>query len=149
LGGSLSAGLLDFGGSEEDGVFEQAAKFFFADVMVGALAGGEILEGFVFHFQALEMNDLKVDFAFIPNLALLQFHGERGGGRKSRWLDTLFPQSGKRAKDQRFLRAACLAAMACFFFCSALLATACFWDAFFWFDFGDLSPMIFQLSVSS
>jgi hypothetical protein len=73
----LSAGLLDFGGSEEDGVLYEAAEFFFADVMMGALAGGEILEGFVFHFQSLEVNDLEVNGAVIPNLALLQFHGER------------------------------------------------------------------------
>ena len=41
-----------------------------------------------------------------------------------------------------FLSAASLAAPACFFFCSALLALACFCVDFFWFDFGDLSPII-------
>jgi len=40
------------------------------------------------------------------------------------------------------LPAACLAATACFFFWSALLALACFCEDFFWFDFGDLSPII-------
>jgi hypothetical protein len=69
--------LLDFGGGQEDGVFEQAAEFLFADLMVGALARGKILEGLVFHLQALEVDNLEVDFAFIPNLALLQFHRER------------------------------------------------------------------------
>ena len=39
------------------------------------------------------------------------------------------------------LPAACLAAAACFFFCSALVALACFCEDFFWFDFGDLSPI--------
>ena len=43
----------------------------------------------------------------------------------------------------RFLRAADLAASAAFFFWLALLAWACFWFVFFWFDFGDLSPIIF------
>ena len=32
--------------------------------------------------------------------------------------------------------------MACFFIWSALLALACFWFDFFWFDFGDQSPII-------
>ena len=71
----MSARLLNFGRGEEDGVLEETAEFFFADVMMGALAGGKVFEGLVFHLQALEMNDLKIKFAFIPNLALLQFHG--------------------------------------------------------------------------
>ena len=40
------------------------------------------------------------------------------------------------------MEATCLSAMACFFFWSALLALDCFCEDFFWFDFGDLSPMI-------
>ena len=71
----MRARLLNFGGAEQDGVLEEAAEFFFADVTVRALAGGEVLEGLVFHLEALEMNDLEVKFAGIPNLALLQFHG--------------------------------------------------------------------------
>ena len=43
--------------------------------------------------------------------------------------------------DYRFLRAADLAASAAFFFWLALSAWACFWFVFFWFDFGDLSPI--------
>ena len=39
------------------------------------------------------------------------------------------------------LFAADLAASACFFCWSALLALVCFCEDFFWFDFGDLSPM--------
>jgi hypothetical protein len=35
-----------------------------------------------------------------------------------------------------------LAATACLFFRSALLALACFCVDLFWFDFGDLSPII-------
>lgn len=42
----------------------------------------------------------------------------------------------------RFLMAADLAAAACFFFSSALLACAAFCEDFFWFALGDLSPMI-------
>jgi hypothetical protein len=34
-------------------------------------------------------------------------------------------------------------ATACFFFWSALLALDCFCVDFFWFDFGDLSPITF------
>lgn len=41
------------------------------------------------------------------------------------------------------LPATFLSAMACFFFWSAMLAAACFCEDFFWFDFGDLSPIIF------
>lgn len=44
--------------------------------------------------------------------------------------------------DYRFLAEADLAAMAAFFFWSALLAMACFCEVFFWFDFGDLSPIM-------
>jgi hypothetical protein len=46
----------------------------------------------------------------------------------------------------RFLRAADLSAMAWRFFWAALSATACFCEFIFWFDFGDLSPMMFYLS---
>jgi hypothetical protein len=70
---------LNFGGREEDGVLDEAAEFFLADVMMRAFAGGKIFEGLVFHLQALEMDDLKIKFAFIPNLALLQFHRWKDG----------------------------------------------------------------------
>jgi hypothetical protein len=43
----------------------------------------------------------------------------------------------------RVFIAADLAAAAAFFFWLALSACACFWFDFFWFDFGDLSPIIF------
>ena len=36
--------------------------------------------------------------------------------------------------------------MACCFFLSALLAWDCFWEDFFWFAFGDLSPMVLWFS---
>jgi hypothetical protein len=75
----LNTRLLNFGRGEEDGVFEEAAEFFLADVVMRALAGGEVFERLVFHLQTLEMNDLEIKFAFIPNLALLQFHGRKDG----------------------------------------------------------------------
>lgn len=66
--------LLNFFGSEQSGVFYEAAEFLFADVMVGTLAGGEIFEGLVLNFQSLQMEDEEVKVALIPDLALLQFH---------------------------------------------------------------------------
>ena len=62
-------------------------------------------------------------------------------------LSLLFLSSGETATSApyRFLAAADLSAMACFFFWLALFATACFCEFFFWLDFGDLSPMILLL----
>jgi hypothetical protein len=59
-------------------------------------------------------------------------------------LSLLILVSGEKANGHIyfFLPAVCLAAMACFFFSSALLALACFCVDIFWFDFGDLSPII-------
>ena len=53
--------------------------------------------------------------------------------------------------DYFFLLADCFANTACFFCSSALLAFDCFCVDFFWFDFGDLSPIIllFFLRVDS
>ena len=48
-----------------------------------------------------------------------------------------------------FFAGACLAATACFFFASAALDLACFWDAFFCVAFGDRSPMGICLSSGS
>jgi hypothetical protein len=79
LNGRLDARLLDFRGAEEDRVFDETAEFLLADVMMRTLARGEVFEGLVFHFQALKLNDLKVKLAFIPNLALLQFHRREDG----------------------------------------------------------------------
>lgn len=42
-----------------------------------------------------------------------------------------------------FFGAACLDATACFFLRSAVLTSAFFCVVFFWFDFGDLSPITF------
>jgi hypothetical protein len=70
----LNPRLLNFFGREQSGVLYEAAEFFFADVMVMSLAGGEVFEGLVFHFQPLQMQDVEVEVALIPDLALLQFH---------------------------------------------------------------------------
>ena len=42
----------------------------------------------------------------------------------------------------RFLAAADLAATATCFFCLSVLTLDCFCEVFFWFDFGDLSPIM-------
>src|SRR5258707_15761767 len=42
-----------------------------------------------------------------------------------------------------FLPADCLAATEALFLALALLAADCFWPDFFWFAFGDLSPIVF------
>ena len=80
----LSPSFLDVFRGQERGVLEETAEFFLADVMVGAFAGGEVFVGFVFHFQSLQMHDLKVLVALIPDLALLQLHWNKytrqGGG---------------------------------------------------------------------
>ena len=49
----------------------EAAKFFFADVVMASCAGGEVFEGLVFHFQSLQVEDEEVEVALIPDLALL------------------------------------------------------------------------------
>jgi hypothetical protein len=54
------------------GGFQQAAEVLLADVMKGSLAGGEALDGLVFHFQPLEMQDAEIFLAAFPDLVLLQ-----------------------------------------------------------------------------
>jgi hypothetical protein len=51
-------------------------------------------------------------------------------------------QEKQQATDGYFFLAADLAATAALFFWLALLALDCFCEDFFWFDFGDLSPII-------
>ena len=60
------------------------------------------------------------------NLSLLIWHQERQPG----------------ATGYFFLPAADLAVAAALFCWLALLTLTCFWEDFFWLDFGDLSPMI-------
>ena len=47
-----------------------------------------------------------------------------------------------RFRGYFFLPADCLAATAALFLALALLAADCFWPDFFWFAFGDLSPIM-------
>ncbi|HEX4121019.1 MAG TPA: hypothetical protein VH619_10415 [Verrucomicrobiae bacterium] len=67
---------------------------------------------------------------------------ERFKKRKSVSTGILFPERQKKPDDYFFLLADCFANAACFFFSFALLALDCFCVDFFWFDFGDLSPII-------
>jgi hypothetical protein len=66
-------GLFDFLAGHEMGGLDEAAKFLFADVMKGALAGGEAFDGLVFHLQAFQVQDAVVVLAEFPDLVLLQF----------------------------------------------------------------------------
>ena len=63
----------------------------------------------------------------------LDFHFKRDGG----------------AGGYFFLPAACFAAVAACFLAAAALVLAFFWPDFFWFAFGDLSPMMFWLSLTA
>ena len=57
------------------GGFQEAAKILLADVVKGSFAGGEALDGLVFHFQSLQVEDAKVFLTAFPDLILLQLHG--------------------------------------------------------------------------
>jgi len=72
---SVIPGLLDFFERHQVGGFQEAAKILLADVVAGAFAGGEALDGLVFHFQALQVQDAKIFIAAFPDLILLQLHG--------------------------------------------------------------------------
>ena len=76
---SVIPGLLDFLERHQVGGLDQAAKILFADVMAGAVAGGETHDGLVFHFQPLQVQDAKVFLAAFPDLILLQFYFLRHG----------------------------------------------------------------------
>jgi len=120
--------------------FEQAAEIFFAGDDFRAFLAGEAGRGFVFHLEPFEAHDADVFRALFPDLALAKFHG----GAVWVNLPLLILVSRETARDGGyFLPPAFLSATACFFFSSALLVLACFWFDFFWFDFGDLSPIIF------
>jgi len=69
-------GLLDFFERHQVGGFQEAAEILLADVMEGPFAGGEALDGLVFHFQALQVQDAKIFLAAFPDLILLQLHGQ-------------------------------------------------------------------------
>jgi hypothetical protein len=69
-------GLLNFFERHQGGGFQQAAKILLADVVAGSGAGGEALDGLVFHFQALQVQDAKIFLTAFPDLILLQLHGQ-------------------------------------------------------------------------
>ncbi|MDB6023142.1 MAG: hypothetical protein JWQ04_2999 [Pedosphaera sp.] len=70
----MNSRLLNFFRSKQGGVFEQAAEFLLADVVMGPLAGGQIFESLVLDFQSFHMDNLKISIALVPNLTLQQFH---------------------------------------------------------------------------
>src|SRR5208283_4751028 len=85
-GMSVIPGLLDFLGRHQVGGFQEAAKILLADVMEGSFAGGKALDGLVFHFQTLQVQDTQVFLAEFPDLVLLQldFPGHAKGLREDR-----------------------------------------------------------------
>jgi hypothetical protein len=72
---SMIPGLLDFFERHQVGGFQETAKILLADVVAGSFAGGEALDGLVFHFQTFQVQDAKVFLAAFPDLILLQLHG--------------------------------------------------------------------------
>jgi len=73
-GGSVIPGLLDFFERHQVGGFQETAKILLADMVAGSCAGGEALDGLVFHFQALQVQDTKIFLTAFPDLILLQLH---------------------------------------------------------------------------
>ena len=57
------------------GGFQETAKILLADVMEGSFAGGEALDGLVFHLQAFQVQDAEIFLTAFPDLILLQLHG--------------------------------------------------------------------------
>lgn len=66
---------------------------------------------------------------------------QRGGAPEEPLSLPCFQQERQQGQAYFFLPTVCLAAAACFFFWSAVLALACFCVDFFCVDFGDLSPI--------
>jgi hypothetical protein len=121
--------------------FEQAAEILFAGDYFRAGLAGEAIQRFVFHLKPFQPHDADVLSVLFPDLTLAEFHS------LVVWESNLSFRifvSGETtpAAGYLFLPAACLAATADFFSCSALLALACFCEDFFWLDFGDRSPII-------
>jgi hypothetical protein len=69
-------GFLNFLERHQVGGFQETAKILLADVMEGSFAGGEALDGLVFHLQAFQVQDAQVFVAAFPDLILLQLHGQ-------------------------------------------------------------------------
>lgn len=83
--GGVAGGLV--GGKElgghEGGTFDEAAEFFFGDVMNGAFFGSGIGHFFVLDGEAGPFDDSEVVVSLLPDLALFEFefglcvHGNR------------------------------------------------------------------------
>src|ERR1035438_10269707 len=128
---------------QQGGPFQQPAEILFAGVLMRAVGEPKIGGGLVTDLEPLEVDDADVLFATFPDLALLQFHGW-----ESISLDLHFKRDGGAA-GYFFLPAACLLATTAFFFAARPSLLLCFWPDFFWFAFGDLSPMMCLLSTSA
>jgi hypothetical protein len=50
------------------GVFDEAAEFLLADVVMRAFPRGDVFEALVFNFQSLQMQDEQIFVALIPEL---------------------------------------------------------------------------------
>lgn len=73
--GGLIAGGGGFRRFEEFGLFDQAAEFFFADLVVRSLLGGQGGGSFIFNCQPLQLHDANVFLPLFPNLGLSQLDG--------------------------------------------------------------------------
>jgi hypothetical protein len=125
---------------EELALFQQSAEIFFAGMTMFAFVGGETFEDLITHFQAFQVDDADIFAAVFPDLSLLKF--ERHGILRSVSPILIFGETAE-GRSYFFLPAACLLNTAAFFLAVEALALDCFWPDFFWFDFGDLSPMMF------
>jgi hypothetical protein len=124
---------------EELAFFQQAAEIFFAGVAMLAFAAVEVLEDFISDLEAFKVHDADIFVAVFPDLSLLEF--QRHGILEIRLSGFHLRRDG-RGRSYFFLPAACLPSTAAFFFAAALVTLDCFWPDFFWFAFGDLSPMM-------
>ena len=64
-------------------MLDEAAEFFLADVMVRALAIGNIFESLVLYLKAFQVGDQDVTISQIPDLILLQFHWCDSNGNRT------------------------------------------------------------------
>jgi hypothetical protein len=79
--------LFRWTGVQQCSVFDQSAELLFGDVMMGALAGLQVFDRFVFHFEAMQLDNAQVFVTCFPDLALLQFHRRSAylGGSREQW----------------------------------------------------------------
>ena len=57
--------------------FEQAAEIFFAGDDFFAGFAGQVIHGFVFHFEPFQPDQTDVFSVLLPDLSLAEFHGWR------------------------------------------------------------------------